>query len=336
VKVFLTGGAGYIGTHVLNELLGRGWQACVFDNFSNSTPLALDRVRALTGLDFDVVEGDITDHGGLCAALSAFRPDAVIHLAGLKAVGESVRDPLLYYRNNVYGAMTLLQAMQDTGVARIVFSSSATVYGIPLYIPYDEVHPLAPVNPYGRTKFFIEEIIRDWIAAGNGQSAVLLRYFNPVGAHDSGRIGEDPTGIPDNLMPFVSQVAVGRRSVLDVFGDDYETRDGTGERDYIHVVDLARAHLDALSHAVGHEGCDVFNIGTGRGATVLELVRMFEQVTGREIPYRIAPRRDGDIPIMRADPTRAQEVLGWRAERQLDEMCRTAWKWQSGNPEGYR
>lgn len=336
MKVFLTGGAGYIGTHVLNELLGRGWQACVFDNFSNSTPAALDRVRALAGRDFDVVEGDITDHGGLCAALSAFRPDAVIHLAGLKAVGESVRDPLLYYRNNVYGAMTLLQAMQDTGVARIVFSSSATVYGIPLYIPYDEVHPLAPVNPYGRTKFFIEEIIRDWIAAGNGQSAVLLRYFNPVGAHDSGRIGEDPTGIPDNLMPFVSQVAVGRRSVLDVFGDDYETRDGTGERDYIHVVDLARAHLDALSHAVGHEGCDVFNIGTGRGATVLELVRMFEQVTGREIPYRIAPRRDGDIPIMRADPTRAQEVLGWRAERQLDEMCRTAWKWQSGNPEGYR
>lgn len=336
MKVFLTGGAGYIGTHVLNELLGRGWQACVFDNFSNSTPLALDRVRALTGLDFDVVEGDITDHGGLCAALSAFRPDAVIHLAGLKAVGESVRDPLLYYRNNVYGAMTLLQAMQDTGVARIVFSSSATVYGIPLYIPYDEVHPLAPVNPYGRTKFFIEEIIRDWIAAGNGQSAVLLRYFNPVGAHDSGRIGEDPTGIPDNLMPFVSQVAVGRRSVLDVFGDDYETRDGTGERDYIHVVDLARAHLDALSHAVGHEGCDVFNIGTGRGATVLELVRMFEQVTGREIPYRIAPRRDGDIPIMRANPSRAHEVLGWRAERQLDEMCRTAWKWQSDNPEGYR
>ncbi len=336
MKVFLTGGAGYIGTHVLNELLGRGWQACVFDNFSNSTPLALDRVRALTGLDFDVVEGDITDHGGLCAALSAFRPDAVIHLAGLKAVGESVRDPLLYYRNNVYGAMTLLQAMQDTGVARIVFSSSATVYGIPLYIPYDEVHPLAPVNPYGRTKFFIEEIIRDWITAGNGQSAVLLRYFNPVGAHDSGRIGEDPTGIPDNLMPFVSQVAVGRRSVLDVFGDDYETRDGTGERDYIHVVDLARAHLDALSHAVGHEGCDVFNIGTGRGATVLELVHMFERVTGREIPYRIAPRRDGDIPIMRANPSRAHEVLGWRAERQLDEMCRTAWKWQSDNPEGYR
>ncbi|RXV67057.1 UDP-glucose 4-epimerase GalE [Roseovarius sp. A46] len=336
MKVFLTGGAGYIGTHVLNELLGRGWQACVFDNFSNSTPAALDRVRALAGRDFDVVEGDITDHGGLCAALSAFRPDAVIHLAGLKAVGESVRDPLLYYRNNVYGAMTLLQAMQDTGVARIVFSSSATVYGIPLYIPYDEVHPLAPVNPYGRTKFFIEEIIRDWIAAGNGQSAVLLRYFNPVGAHDSGRIGEDPTGIPDNLMPFVSQVAVGRRSVLDVFGDDYETRDGTGERDYIHVVDLARAHLDALSHAVGHEGCDVFNIGTGRGATVLELVHMFERVTGREIPYRIAPRRDGDIPIMRADPTRAHEVLGWRAERQLDEMCRTAWKWQSDNPEGYR
>jgi len=336
VKVFLTGGAGYIGTHILTELLGRGWQACVFDNFSNSTMLALDRVRALAGRAFEVVEGDITDRGAVRDALSAFRPDAVIHLAGLKAVGESVRDPLLYYRNNVFGAMTLLQAMQDTGVARIVFSSSATVYGIPQYIPYDEVHPLAPVNPYGRTKFFIEEIIRDWIAAEQGQAAVLLRYFNPVGAHESGRIGEDPTGIPDNLMPFVSQVAVGRRAVLDVFGDDYETRDGTGERDYIHVVDLARAHLDALGHAVGLAGCDVFNVGTGRGATVLELVRMFEQVTGRGIPYRIAPRRDGDIPIMRADPSRAQKVLGWRAERHLDEMCRTAWNWQSANPEGYR
>ena len=336
MKVFLTGGAGYIGTHVLIELLGRGWQACVFDNFSNSTPLALDRVRALAGRTFEVVQGDITDHDAVRDALFAFRPDAVIHLAGRKAVGESIRDPLLYYRNNVYGAMTLLHAMQETGISRIVFSSSATVYGIPQYIPYDEAHPLAPANPYGRTKFFVEEIIRDWIAAETGQAAVLLRYFNPVGAHESGRIGEDPTGIPDNLMPFVSQVAVGRRSVLDVFGDDYETRDGTGERDYIHVVNLARAHLDALGHAAGQAGCDVFNIGTGRGATVLELVRMFEQVTGREIPYRIAPRRDGDIPIMRADPSRAQQVLGWRAERHLDEMCRTAWTWQSANPEGYR
>jgi UDP-glucose 4-epimerase len=336
VKVFLTGGAGYIGTHVLNELLGRGWQACVYDNFGNSTVRALERVRALAGRDFEVVEGDVTDPGAVRAALAAFRPDAVIHLAGLKAVGQSVRDPLLYYRNNVFGAMVLLQAMRETGVGRIVFSSSATVYGIPRYIPYDEVHPLAPANPYGRTKVFVEEIIRDWIAAGQGQAAVLLRYFNPVGAHESGRIGEDPAGIPDNLMPFVSQVAVGRRAVLDVFGDDYETRDGTGERDYIHVVDLARAHLDALAHAAGHDGCDAFNIGTGRGATVLELVRMFETVTGREIPCRIAPRRDGDIPIMRADPSRAQEVLGWRAERDLGDMCRTAWAWQSANPEGYR
>lgn len=336
MKVFLTGGAGYIGTHILNELLGRGWQICVYDNFCNSTKKALERVRELAGRDFEVVEGDITDFGAVRAALTAFRPDAVIHLAGLKAVGESVRDPLLYYRNNVFGAMTLLQAMHATEVTRIVFSSSATVYGIPLYIPYDEVHPLAPANPYGRTKFFVEEIIRDWISAGQGQAAVLLRYFNPVGAHESGRIGEDPTGIPDNLMPFVSQVAVGRRVVLDVFGDDYDTRDGTGERDYIHVVDLARAHLDALGYALEHQGCDVFNIGTGRGATVLELVRMFETVTGCEIPYRIAPRRDGDIPVMRADPSRAHEVLGWRAEHQLDEMCRTAWKWQSANPEGYR
>jgi len=336
VKVFLTGGAGYIGTHILTELLGRGWQACVFDNHNNSTPRALDRVRALAGRDFEAVEGDITDPERLRGALAAYRPDAVIHLAGLKAVGESAADPMLYYRNNVYGTMVLLQAMQETGVGRIVFSSSATVYGMPHYVPHDEVHPLSPVNPYGRTKLFNEEIIRDWITAGKGISAVLLRYFNPVGAHESGCIGEDPNGIPNNLMPFVSQVAVGRRPVLDIFGDDYETRDGTGERDYIHVVDLACAHLDALGHSVAHAGCDVFNIGTGRGATVLELLRMFEYVLGRPIPYRIAPRRAGDNAVSRADPTRAREVLGWRSERDLEDMCRSAWTWQSGNPEGYR
>lgn len=335
MKVFLTGGAGYIGTHILTALLGRGWQACVFDNYSNSTPRALERVRALAGRDFEAVEGDITDPGQLRAALAAFRPDAVIHLAGLKAVGESAADPLLYYRNNVHGTMTLLQAMTETGIGRIVFSSSATVYGVPHYVPHDEAHPLSPVNPYGRTKLFNEEIIRDWIVAGKGQSAVILRYFNPVGAHESGRIGEDPTGIPNNLMPFVSQVAVGRRAALDIFGDDYETRDGTGERDYIHVVDLACAHLEALSHSAGHAGCDVFNIGTGQGATVLELVRTYERVSGRAIPYRIAPRRAGDNAVSRADPTRAQEVLGWRAERDLEDMCRSAWIWQSGNPEGY-
>lgn len=336
MKVFLTGGAGYIGTHILTELLARGWQACVFDNFENSSPIALERVRALTGRDFQTVWGDITDAESLRAALESFRPDAVIHLAGLKAVGESTVEPLRYYRNNVHGSMTLLQVMQDTGCRRIVFSSSATVYGMPQYVPHDEGHPVAPINPYGRTKLFIEEIIRDWITAGNGMSAVLLRYFNPVGAHESGRIGEDPAGIPNNLMPIISQVAIGRRSVLEIFGDDYDTRDGTGERDYIHVVDLARAHLDALSYSMDCDGCDVFNIGTGRGATVKEVLGAFERVSGRRIPSRIVPRRQGDAPVSRADPTRARHLLGWQAVHDLDEMCRSAWVWQASNPEGYQ
>lgn len=336
MKVFLTGGAGYIGTHILNEILERDWQACIYDNFSNSSPIGLNRVRALTGRDFDVVEGDITDAAALTAALEAFQPDAVIHLAGLKAVGESTEQPLHYYQNNVQGSVTLLQAMQAVGCGRIVFSSSATVYGMPKYVPHDEAHPLAPLNPYGRTKLFIEEIIRDWIAAEQGLSAVLLRYFNPVGAHVSGQIGEDPAGTPNNLMPYIAQVAVGRRAELNVFGDDYDTRDGTGERDYIHVVDLARAHLDALDYTMGRSECDVFNIGTGRGATVLEMVQAFERVSGQSVPCRIASRRAGDAPISLADPTRARDVLGWRAEHSLDDMCRSTWVWQSGNPDGYR
>jgi UDP-glucose 4-epimerase len=336
VKVFLTGGAGYIGTHILNEILERDWQACIYDNFSNSSPIGLNRVRALTGRDFDVVEGDITDAAALTAALEAFQPDAVIHLAGLKAVGESTEQPLHYDQHNVQGSVSLVQAMQAVGCGRIVFSSSATVYGMPKYVPHDEAHPLAPLNPYGRTKLFIEEIIRDWIAAEQGLSAVLLRYFNPVGAHVSGQIGEDPAGTPNNLMPYIAQVAVGRRAELNVFGDDYDTRDGTGERDYIHVVDLARAHLDALDYTMGRSECDVFNIGTGRGATVLEMVQAFERVSGQSVPCRIASRRAGDAPISLADPTHARDVLGWRAEHSLDDMCRSTWVWQSGNPDGYR
>jgi UDP-glucose 4-epimerase len=336
VRVFLTGGAGYIGSHILTEILGRGWQACVFDSFANSSPVALERVRALARRDFRVVQGDITDVERLRDALHDFKPDAVIHLAGLKAPGVSISVPLRYYFNNVQGSLALLQAMQDTGCSQIVFSSSATVYGIPEYVPHDEAHPLAPINPYGRTKLFVEEIIRDWVAAETYRSAVLLRYFNPVGAHESGQIGEDPTGIPGNLMPIVSKVAIGRRPLLDIYGGDYDTHDGTGERDYVHVVDLARAHLDALSYAMEQTSCDVFNIGTGRGATVMEVVRAFEQVSGRTIPYRIVARRPGDASVSRADPSRAQQVFGWRADYGLEEMCYSTWKWQSGNPDGYR
>jgi UDP-glucose 4-epimerase len=336
VKVFLTGGAGYIGTHILSELLGRGWHACVYDNFENSSPIALERVRALAGRGFQTVRGDITDAQELRAALESFKPDAVVHLAGLKAVGESNTDPLRYYRINVQGAITLLNAMQETDCKRIVFSSSATVYGIPQYVPHDEAHPLAPINPYGRTKLFVEEIIRDWFAADDSVSAVILRYFNPVGAHESGLIGEDPSVMPNNLLPIISQVAVGRRRMLDVYGNDYDTRDGTGERDYVHVVDLARAHLDALSYTMLNKACEVLNIGTGRGATVMEMLRTFERISGYTIPYRIVPRRQGDTPVSCANPTRARDLLGWNAENDLDEMCRSAWVWQSGNPEGYQ
>ncbi len=335
MKVFVTGGAGYIGTHTLLQLLAAGHEPCVFDNFSNASPVALARVRQLSNRDFETIEGDIRDAAMLRSALVDFAPDAVIHFAGLKAVGESNDKPLLYYENNVSGSVNLLAAMDAAGCRRIVFSSSATVYGEAQYLPFDETHPIAPTNPYGRTKAMVEGAIADWATATPGTSGVLLRYFNPVGAHESGRIGEDPRDIPNNLMPYIAQVAVGRREKLSIFGDDYPTRDGTGERDYIHVVDLAAAHLAALDHSKRATGCDAINIGTGHGVTVKELVAAYERAIGRSIPTQIVGRRAGDIASSYAATDKAARLLGWRAALDVDAMCASSWLWQSSSPEGY-
>lgn len=336
MKVFVTGGAGYIGTHTLLQLLAAGHDVCVFDNFSNASPVALTRVRQLSNRDFEQVEGDIRDAGALHQALADFVPDAVIHFAGLKAVGESNEKPLLYYENNVTGSVNLLAAMDAAGCRRIVFSSSATVYGEAQYLPFDEDHPIAPTNPYGRTKAMVEGVIADWTKATPDASAVLLRYFNPVGAHESGRIGEDPSDIPNNLMPFVAQVAVGRREKLSIFGDDYDTRDGTGERDYIHVVDLAAAHLAALEYSARATGCEAINVGTGQGITVKELVEAYEAACGHCIPAGFTPRRPGDVASSYAATAKAERLLDWRAALDITDMCVSSWRWQSDNPNGYQ
>lgn len=333
MRVLVTGGAGFIGSHTLVELLAAGHEALVLDSFVNSTPVALERIGRIAGRAVPHVRADVRDRAAVEAALRAHRAEAVIHFAGLKAVGESTAKPLGYYSANVAGSVTLLQAMDATGCRRIVFSSSATVYGEPDYLPYDEVHPTRPESPYGRTKLMVEDILRDWAATADGASAVLLRYFNPVGAHPSGEIGEDPDGVPNNLMPFIARVAVGRLPELAVFGGDYPTRDGTGERDYIHVVDLARAHVAALG--LEPAGAETINVGTGRGQTVLEMVKAFERACGRSIPHRMAPRRPGDIASFYADPARANARLGWHAEHDLDAMCRDVWTWTQRNPEGY-
>lgn len=335
MKIFVTGGAGYIGSHTLVALLTAGHEVCVFDNYCNSSPVALARVRQLTNRDLTAIEADIRDAGALRQALIDFEPDAVVHFAGLKAVGESNDVPLDYYQTNVTGSMNLLAAMDAAGCRRIVFSSSATVYGEPHYLPFDEDHPIAPTNPYGRTKAMAEEIIRDWTIATPGSSAVLLRYFNPVGAHESGRIGEDPQGIPNNLVPFVAQVAVGRREKLSIFGVDYDTRDGTGERDYIHVVDLAAAHVAAIEYAARAERCEAINVGTGRGITVKELVAAYERACGHEIPVAVAERRPGDVASSYATTAKAEGLLKWQANLGIDAMCASSWHWQSGNPEGF-
>jgi len=335
MKVFVTGGAGYIGSHTLVALLAAGHEVCVFDNYSNSSPVSLARVRQLTNRDMEMVEGDICDLDRLTATLAAFTPDAVMHFAGLKAVGESNDIPLRYYQTNVTGTMNLLAAMDAAECRRIVFSSSATVYGEAQYLPFDEAHPIGPTNPYGRTKAMAEGVIGDWASATPGASAVLLRYFNPVGAHESGRIGEDPRDIPNNLMPFVAQVAVGRRDKLSIFGDDYDTRDGTGERDYIHVVDLAAAHLAAIEYAVRTTGCEALNVGTGQGITVRELVAAYERACGHPIAFEIAPRRPGDVASSYAATAKARELLGWRAALDVDAMCASSWRWQSENPHGF-
>lgn len=332
--IFVAGGAGYIGSHTCVELLQAGCDLTVFDNFSNSQPEALRRVQQITSRNFNVVEGDIRDEARLLAALKASGCHSVIHFAGLKAVGESVSSPLDYYDNNVQGTLCLLRAMKEAGVRTLVFSSSATVYGEPKFLPITEDHPLATTSPYGRTKLFIEEILRDLYRAEPDWRISILRYFNPVAAHTSGLIGEDPRDVPNNLMPFIAQVAVGRREALKIWGNDYPTKDGTGVRDYIHVVDLAAAHLKALENLKSPQ-CVALNIGTGRGCSVLDLVEAFEAANGRRVPHEFAPRREGDVAACFASPKLAEEVLGWQARRNLAEMCRDTWRWQSANPQGY-
>jgi UDP-glucose 4-epimerase len=335
LKVLLTGGAGYIGSHTAVECLAAGHEVVVFDNLSNSSVKSLDRVRQITGTAVDFVQGDIRDRAALRALFAAHAIDAVVHFAGLKAVGESVEKPLLYYDNNIGGSIVLFEEMTAAGVKSVVFSSSATVYGDPATVPITEDFPLSATNPYGQSKLFIEQMLRDVALADAGWNVALLRYFNPVGAHESGLIGEDPRGIPNNLMPYVAQVAVGRRPHLNVFGGDYPTPDGTGVRDYIHVVDLARGHVAALNKLRGLGGVQTWNLGTGRGVSVLDMVRAFEAASGKPVPYQIVARRAGDVAQCWADPARAAKELGWRAEYDLQRMCADAWRWQSGNPEGY-
>lgn len=329
----VTGGLGYIGSHTCVELLAAGHRVTVVDNLSNSKPAVLERIERIVGSRPGFVQADIRNRAALIGALAGC--DAVIHFAGLKAVGESVAKPVEYYSNNVAGSIALFEAMAQTGVKTLVFSSSATVYGDPHAVPILEHFPLSATNPYGRSKLMIEDMLRDVARADSGWRIALLRYFNPVGAHDSGLIGEDPNGIPNNLMPYVAQVAVGKLERLSVFGNDYPTPDGTGVRDYIHVVDLARGHLAALRRLEGGGGLLTVNLGTGRGYSVLEMVAAFEQASGRPVPYRIAPRRAGDIAVCYADPALAAQMLGWRAERDLATMCADAWRWQQQNPQGY-
>ncbi len=335
MKILVTGGAGYIGSHTCVELLAAGHEVAVVDNLANSKEEALRRVRAIAGRDLAFFKVDLLDPAGLDAVFKTGPFDAVIHFAGLKAVGESVANPIWYYRNNVVGTLNLLDAMAAHDVRTLVFSSSATVYGAPHSVPITEDFPLQPANPYGQTKFQIEQILRDLRVADTSWRISLLRYFNPVGAHESGRIGEDPRGVPNNLLPFVAQVAIGRLPEVRVFGDDWPTHDGTGVRDYIHVTDLAIGHIDALRHLDSHPGVHTFNLGTGYGNSVLQVVEAFEAASGRSIPIRRVARRPGDVAECYADPRKAHRELGWRARYNLDRMCMDAWRWQSNNPDGY-
>lgn len=338
--LLVTGGAGYIGSHSLVELLAAGKQPLVFDNFSNSVPEALRRVERITGVAVPFVEGDVRDATALDAVFQRCREEGrpvtcVVHFAALKAVGESVAEPLRYYDNNVHGTLLLLEAMRRAGVRRIVFSSSATVYGQPVTLPYTESHGIAPTNPYGATKAMVEQILQDVCQADPAFGAVTLRYFNPIGAHPSGLIGEDPQGEPNNLFPYITRVAVGRLPRLNVFGNDYPTADGTGVRDYLHVVDLARGHVKAVDYAARQPGFVAINLGTGRGTSVLELVDAFVAVTGQRVARNICARRPGDIAAAWADPSLARELLEWEAGHTIEQMCMDGWRWQSANPQGY-
>jgi UDP-glucose 4-epimerase len=335
MRVLVTGGAGYIGSHTCVEMLAAGMEVVVLDNLSNSKEEALRRVREITGRPLTFVKADLRDRTALDGIFQEWGFDAVVHFAGLKAVGESVQIPLAYYENNVAGTLSLCQAMAAAGVKNLVFSSSATVYGDPTRVPIQEDFPLSATNPYGRSKLFIEEILRDLHISDGNWNIALLRYFNPVGAHPSGRIGEDPNGIPNNLMPYVAQVAVGKLPRLRVFGNDYPTPDGTGVRDYIHVVDLARGHLAALHRLEQRPGVVTYNLGTGHGYSVLDMVAAFERSSGRPVPYEVVARRAGDIAVCYADPTLAKAELGWQADFGIDEMVSDAWRWQSENPQGF-
>lgn len=334
-KILVTGGAGYIGSHTCVELLNAGHEVTVFDNFCNSQSEALARVERIAGKKVHLIKGDIRSRPSLTLALRQSRATAVIHFAGLKAVGESVEKPLEYYDNNVVGTVRLLEAMTECRVGILVFSSSATVYGNPQQLPLTEDHPLSATNPYGQTKLVIEDMLRSLQQSDPSWRISILRYFNPVGAHHSGLIGEDPQGTPNNLLPYVAQVAVGRREFLNVWGNDYPTPDGTGVRDYIHVVDLAQGHLKALERLERHAECASVNLGTGTGYSVLDMVWAFEKASGKSVPFKIAERRAGDVASCYADPGQALVLLGWRAERSLDKMCEDAWRWQSMNPNGY-
>lgn len=334
--VLVTGGAGYIGSHTCISLHEAGFDFVVFDNLCNSSKESLARVEKIIGKEVLFHEGDIRNKEDLQSVFDAHKIDSVIHFAGLKAVGESVEKPLHYYDNNINGTLVLCDVMQKNNCKNIVFSSSATVYGDPHTTPIKEDFPLSATNPYGRTKLFIEEILRDLYICDKDWRIVLLRYFNPVGAHKSGSIGEDPNGIPNNLMPFISQTAVQKREFLNVFGNDYDTHDGTGVRDYIHVVDLAQGHVKALQKIQNIENVLTVNLGTGNGYSVLDMVKAFEKASGKEVPYKIAPRRSGDVAKCFADPSYAFEALGWRAEKGIQEMCEDSWRWQSNNPDGYQ
>ena len=336
MAILVTGGAGYIGSHTCVELLNSGYDVVIADNLYNSKKVAVERIEKITGKKVSFYEADIRDRAAMDRILEKEDITAVIHFAGLKAVGESVRKPLEYYENNINGTLVLCDAMRSAGVKNIIFSSSATVYGDPAFIPITEECPKGTcTNPYGWTKWMQEQILTDFHTADPEWNVILLRYFNPIGAHESGLIGEDPKGIPNNLVPYVAQVAVGKLKCLGVFGDDYDTPDGTGVRDYIHVVDLARGHVDALKKLEEKAGVSVYNLGTGKGSSVLDVVKAFEKACGKEIPYEIKPRRAGDIATCYADSSKAYKELGWKAQKDLDDMCADSWHWQSMNPNGY-
>jgi UDP-glucose 4-epimerase len=336
LRVLLTGGAGYLGTHILLKLLARQLDVLVLENFCNSSEKSLRHVGKLSNRTFKITQSDIRDSADLMTQIGEFQPECVIHCAGLKAVGESQGMPVEYYRSNVQGSLNLLRAMDTVGCKRIIFSSSATVYGVPQYLPVDEDHPISPVNVYGRTKAIVEDIIRDWAAVDPMRSATLLRYFNPVGAHRSGEIGEDPAGMPNNLMPFIADVACNLRPILSVFGEDYDTPDGTGVRDYIHVDDLAEGHLAAIDYLQNAVGTDVFNLGTGQGYSVLEMINAFENACDKTIPYEVVARRSGDVATSFAKSEKARRLLGWEAKLTLNDMCADVWRWRSKYPSGFK